>query len=111
MKQPLICHLTTAVLLTFTSLPVSAKETEDTQVERFDTNNNLRIEGKEVAPLRKAYDENKTGSLQQFDRDRDGKLSDLEIAAIQLHKPAPEPKNDPKAKKKLSNMLGKGKKK
>jgi hypothetical protein len=111
MKQPLICHLTTAVLLTFTSLPVTAKETEDTQVERFDTNNNLRIEGKEVATLRKAYEERKTGPLQQFDRDRDGKLSDPEIAAIQLHKAPPEPKNDPKAKKKLSKLTGKGNKK
>jgi hypothetical protein len=112
MKYWPICSITTIVLFALTSLPArAAKEAKDTPVERFDTNNNRRIEGKEVAAMRKAYEDGKSGSLQQFDSNRDGKLSDAEIDAIQLHKPTPEPKRDPKAQKKLSNLSQKGKKK
>ncbi len=101
-------------LLGLSSLPSWAdKDSKDDPIERFDSNNNLRIDGKEVAALKKAYQDDKTGTLKQFDSDRDGTFSEQEIAAIHLHKPTPEPKKDPNAGKKLKKMNKKpdGKKK
>jgi hypothetical protein len=83
-----------------------AKDSKESAIERFDGNNNFYIEGKEVAALKKAYQEEKQSALQVYDSDRDGTLSDKEIAAIRIHKPTPEPKKIPNAGKKPRKFIG-----
>lgn len=49
---------------------------------KFDTNQNGVIDGDEVAAVRAAYAADPKGELARYDADKDGKLSDAEIAAI-----------------------------
>lgn len=49
---------------------------------KYDTDKNGKIDGDEVAAVRKAFEADKTGELARFDTDKDGKLSDEEIAKM-----------------------------
>lgn len=49
---------------------------------KYDQNKNGVIDGAEKDALRKDYAADKEGPLAQYDKDKDGKLSDEEIAAI-----------------------------
>jgi Ca2+-binding EF-hand superfamily protein len=51
-------------------------------VRQYDSNGDGKIDGDEVAPVRKAFESDKNGPLKQFDTDSDGKLSDSEVAAM-----------------------------
>ena len=52
----------------------------------YDTNHDGAITGDEIAPVKKAFDDNKTGPLKAFDVGTDGTLDDKDIAAIQIKK-------------------------
>jgi hypothetical protein len=49
---------------------------------KYDLNKNGVIDGDEIAAVRKAFAAEPTGDLKRFDTDKDGKLSDEEIALI-----------------------------
>ena len=49
---------------------------------KYDKNKNGVIDGGEKDTLRKDYAADKEGDLKRYDKDKDGKLSDEEIAAI-----------------------------
>jgi hypothetical protein len=49
---------------------------------KYDANKNGLIDGAEVGALRKDFEAAPKGELARFDTDRDGKLSDEEIAAL-----------------------------
>jgi Ca2+-binding EF-hand superfamily protein len=51
-------------------------------IAKYDTNKNGKIDGDEIAALRKDFDADPKGDLARFDTNHDGKLSDEEIAAI-----------------------------
>jgi Ca2+-binding EF-hand superfamily protein len=53
---------------------------------KYDTNKNGMIDGAEKEALRKDYAANKDGDLKAFDKNKDGKLDDQEIAAITMAK-------------------------
>lgn len=49
---------------------------------KYDLNKNGKIDGDEVAAVRKDFAAEPAGDLKRFDTDKDGKLSDAEIAEI-----------------------------
>jgi Ca2+-binding EF-hand superfamily protein len=51
---------------------------------KYDKNNNCIIDAGEMDAIRKDYAAKPDGDLKKFDKDKDGKLNDEEIAAIQL---------------------------
>jgi hypothetical protein len=70
----------------------SVKDLAVHTAKKYDTNHNGKIEGVEVGELQNAYsNEVKTGKgyLYLFDDDGDKRLSDAEIAKIDLGAPAP----------------------
>ena len=109
MNTSALFHYSAIALLSLSASVSFAKDSKDSKesaIERFDGNNNFYIEGKEVAALKKAYQEEKQSALQVYDSDRDGTLSDKEIAAIRIHKPSPEPKKIPNDGKKPRRFMG-----
>jgi len=74
---------------------------------KYDTNHNGVIDENEKEAIRKDYAANPDGPLKQFDRNKDGKLDDKEIAAIKMPKKKGEA-GDKGAKAEGSGKAGKG---
>jgi len=72
---------------------------------KYDTNHNGVIDENEKEAIRKDYAANPDGPLKQFDRNRDGKLDDKELAAIKL--PPPKKKGESKDKAATTEASGK----
>ncbi len=74
------------------------------EARKFDLNNDGKISGPEVSPLRAVWPANPKSWLYLFDDNSNGRLDDLEIAAIRCNPPAkqspPEPAKKPGPKKK-----------
>ena len=58
---------------------------------KYDTNNNGFLDAGEKAALGRAFDADKTGPLKTWDTNKDGKLSDDEMAAIPANKATDAP--------------------
>ena len=67
---------------------MSKKERLDALLAKYDKNGNGKIDGDEADAMRKDFAADPNGDLRHFDTNKDGKLSDDEIAAIK----APEAK-------------------
>jgi len=73
-------------------------------IAKYDTNKNGKIDGDEIAALRKDFDADPKGPLARFDTNHDGKLSDEEIAAIVTGAGKNSDKADKKGGKKKSDV-------
>jgi hypothetical protein len=62
---------------------------------KYDLNHNGVVDGDEIAAVRKDFAAEPAGDLKRFDTDKDGKLSDAEVAEM---KPPGAKNSDPKKK-------------
>jgi len=88
-----LLHLTAAAcILGLMTVPAFADKASGPKAKffaKYDKNTNKVIDGEEKDTLRKDFAADKEGDLKRFDKNKDGKIDDEEIAAI---KPAGDKK-------------------
>lgn len=92
-----LCILAMAMLTIIAAPSAFAKKGDKTPTvpsdiyAKYDVNKNGTLDADEKAALVKDFDADKTGTLKALDNNKDGKLTDGEIATISATKPGEAP--------------------
>ena len=101
MKRTLPLLIALCVVAPFSAFASKDDGPKAKLMAKYDLNHNGVIDPDEAAAIRKDFAANPDGELKHFDKDRDGKLSDDEIAAM-------APKSSKKGSKKKSKSGDEG---